>query len=271
MLLNQAIMTEPDTDRIALFGGVYNNHVALQALIDDARRKGIGHFYCLGDLGAFGPFPDKVFPILRENRVTVVQGNYDHSIGNDLSDCRCGYTDPRDNYFAQISYDYTQKNTSTEFKAWQKALPEQIRLKFNSKKLLLCHGSPRMTNEFLWESTTSSHFLAKQFDDYDADILLTTHTGLHWQRTLESGKQFINVGVIGRPENDGKTNVWYAILSAEDDVKVEFVPLFYDERRLAEGMASENLPAQFIETILTGWWTTCLEVLPARERVRGKF
>ena len=28
---------------------------------------------------------------------------------------------------------------------------------------------------------------------------------------------------------------------------------------------------EFVETVLTGWWTTCLEVLPARERRRGKF
>ena len=28
---------------------------------------------------------------------------------------------------------------------------------------------------------------------------------------------------------------------------------------------------EFVETILTGWWTTCLEILPARERARGRF
>ena len=27
--------------------------------------------------------------------------------------------------------------------------------------------------------------------------------------------------------------------------------------------------AEFVETVLTGWWTTCLEVLPAKERRRG--
>ena len=32
---------------------------------------------------------------------------------------------------------------------------------------------------------------------------------------------------------------------------------------LADEMRGEKLPAEFIETIETGWWTTCLEVLPA--------
>jgi hypothetical protein len=28
---------------------------------------------------------------------------------------------------------------------------------------------------------------------------------------------------------------------------------------------------EFAETIRTGWWTTCLEILPVKERARGKF
>ena len=48
-------------DRIALIGGVYSNYLALQAAIDDAERRGVDAIYCLGDLGAFGPYPDRVF------------------------------------------------------------------------------------------------------------------------------------------------------------------------------------------------------------------
>jgi MoaA/NifB/PqqE/SkfB family radical SAM enzyme len=40
---------------------------------------------------------------------------------------------------------------------------------------------------------------------------------------------------------------------------------------LAREMLREGLPAEFIETIRTGWWTTCMEILPARERARGKY
>ncbi len=257
--------------KIAVFGGVYNNHLALEALVKDAKNRGVEKLYCLGDLGAFGPNPDKVFPILLEHNIEVVQGNYDNSIGNDLSDCQCGYTDPQDNYFAQISYDYTFANTNTEFKSYQKKLPGEIRLEFGGKKILLCHGSPRQTNEFLWESTTPNHFLEKLFQNHKSDIILTTHTGLHWQRQLSNAKLFANVGVIGRPENDGETHVWYAILTANGDVGIEFIPLEYDCKSLAAEMKEEKLPQQFIDTILTGWWTTCLEILPAKERVRGKY
>lgn len=260
-----------DCTKIAVFGGVYNNYLALEALIEDAKNRGVEKLYCLGDLGAFGPHPDKVFPLLLKNDIAVVQGNYDHSIGNDLNDCQCGYTDPRDNYFAQISYDYTYANTGREFKGWQKQLSSEIRLEFGGKRLLLCHGSPRQTNEFLWQSTTPDHFLEKFFRDYETDIILATHTGIHWQRNLARDKLFVNVGVIGRPENDGKNNVWCAVLTANGNVTLEFISLEYDYEKLATEMKKENLPKEFVETVLTGWWTTCLEILPAKERLRGKY
>lgn len=268
--------------RIAFFGGIYNNYLALEAAITDARTRGAEKLYCLGDLGAFGPHPDRVFPLLYQHDIETVQGNYDHSIGNDLQDCQCGYTDPRDNHFAQISYDYTSANTSRENRQWLRSLPPEIRFEIDGLRFLLCHGSPRQTNEFLWESATGTAFLDRLASDHRADVILGTHTGIHWQRELSDGRRFINVGVLGRPENDGNTNVWYTIVevpgsdrnAAESQtarVCVEFVPLRYDHERLAAEMRRECLPVEFVETILTGWWTTCLEVLPGKERRRGQF
>jgi hypothetical protein len=54
-------------------------------------------------------------------------------------------------------------------------------------------------------------------------------------------------------------------------VRAEFVPVPYDHERLAREMEAEGLPAEFVQTVRTGWWTTCLEILPARERARGRY
>ena len=40
---------------------------------------------------------------------------------------------------------------------------------------------------------------------------------------------------------------------------------------LADEMREESLPDEFVDTITSGWWTTCLEVLPAKERKRGRY
>jgi predicted phosphodiesterase len=259
--------------KIAVFGGVYNNYISLEATIKDAKSRGADAIYCLGDLGGFGPHPDRVFPILKEHNIPVIMGNYDHSVGNDLKDCGCGYTDPRDNYYAKISYDYTHKYTSDSNKAWLRTLPTEIRTELGENNILMVHGSPRKINEFLWESTTPEPFLEKLFNRYRADVILCTHTGVHWERTLPSGKKLINVGAIGRPANDGRTNVWYSFITLTDwgEVKNEFIPIHYDYKRLAHELKEENLPEEFITTLETGYWTTCLEIMPRKERERGKY
>ncbi|HUP01289.1 MAG TPA: metallophosphoesterase family protein [Gemmatimonadota bacterium] len=271
-------MSSPPAGPVAIFGGVYSNHLALAETLADARAAGAGAIYCLGDLGAFGPHPDRSCELLREAGVPVVQGNYDHSLGNDLDDCRCGYTDPRDNHFAALSYRYTYARTSPDHRAWMRTLPESLVIDIDGEQVLLCHGSPRRTNEFLWESTSSDGFLAWLLDRAGADALCVSHTGLPWARVLPDGRRVVNVGAIGRPANDGDPRVVYALLHPRgagqrggDGLGVEWRRVAYDHERLAREMEAEGLPEEFVETIGTGWWTTCLEVLPAKERARGRY
>ncbi|MFL5241369.1 MAG: metallophosphoesterase family protein [Gemmataceae bacterium] len=261
----------PELSRIAVFGGIYSNYLALEAALRDVQSRQVDACFCLGDLGAFGPHPDRVFPLLRDHGVQCIQGNYDNSIANGLADCQCGYTDPRDNHFARISYQYTFRHTSLANRAWMRDLPQQRRLGLGRYRLLLCHGSPRRVNEFLWESTTPTPFLEHLADGEGADVLLATHTGIKWQRQLGGDRHFINVGVLGRPENDGTPRVWYTILEAMPRLRVGFIPVAYNHERLAAEMRSERLPEEFVQTVLTGWWTTCLEILPSKERKRGRF
>jgi len=257
--------------KIAVFGGVYNNHFALSALLEDATRRGAEAIYCLGDLGGFGPSPEKVRPLLEQGGVLTLQGNYEESLASGREDCNCGYTDPRDNHFAEVSYRYTDEHCSPALKDWMGSLPRRRRVLMGNKELLLVHGSPRRINEFLFHSTSPAPFLETLLAQNRCDGILCTHTGLHWHRRVQGG-DVVNVGVIGRPANDGSTAVRYCMLEAhEDQLDVELVPLAYDHSALAEEMRRESLPEEFVETILSGWWTTCLEILPPRERARSRY
>jgi hypothetical protein len=226
------------TRRIALLGGIYSNHLALAAALDDIRARGIDEIYCLGDLGAFGPNPDRAIDLLRDAGVPVIQGNYDNSIGNGLDDCQCGYTDPRDNYFAKLSYDYTFRKTVRRTQTMDEISPDGAPTDARLPPRPALPRLPRSMNEFLWESTTPTHFLEKLCDDFDADLIAATHTGIHWRRDLPSSRAFVNVGVLGRPENDGSPRVWYTILSDSKN-PVEFVPVHYDHHALADEMRAE--------------------------------
>jgi len=255
---------------IAFLGGVYSNHLALRAVAEDARRRGVKRLFCLGDLGGFGPNPGKVFPTLEEFGIVTIAGNYDESLAEGRPDCGCGYTHPSDNFFAQLSYEYTNGRTSDSDRERLRTLPGAIRFSRGGRRFLLCHGSPRKINEFLWESACSDGFLMRLLREAEAETVLCAHTGIHWQRRLPDGGLLINAGAVGRPANDGRTETWYALLEEGSD-EARFMPVTYDHEALAREMEEEALPPEFVETIRTGWWTTCLEILPAKERARGKF
>lgn len=94
--------------RIALCGGPYANPYALAAFVADARRRGCERLYCLGDLGGFGTEIDQLWPIIEDSEITCIAGNYDVAIARGDPDCGCGYSDPRDNEYAQVIYDHTR-------------------------------------------------------------------------------------------------------------------------------------------------------------------
>lgn len=257
--------------RVAVFGGIYSNHLALREAIRLARGRGAEAIVALGDFGAFGPHPDRTLEILRGEGILAIQGNYEEALVSSAEDCRCGYTDPRDNHFAQISYDYTRSRTSPGHLAWMASLPRHIRMTVAGREILLCHGSPRRVNEFLWSSTTPAPFIDRLLRQHGTDLIVCTHTGLHWRRLVAPERGVINAGALGRPANDGRTNVWFVMLEDRDGrLASEFVPVVYDHESLAREMEAESLPAEFVETIRSGWWTCCLEILPARERGAGR-
>ncbi|HZV26728.1 MAG TPA: radical SAM protein [Acidothermaceae bacterium] len=256
--------------RIAVCGGPYANPYALSAFVADARSRGCEKLYCLGDLGGFGAELDALWPILTEANITCIAGNYDVAIARADPDCGCGYRDLRDNAYAQLIYDHTLANTSRVFASWMGHLPTQRRENLAGCDVHFVHGSPLALNDFWWESLSDEEHESRAGVS-GADVICCTHSGLPWIRRI-AGSLVVNVGVLGKPANDGSRNVWYAILDlAAAGAKATLVPLDYDWAAQAASMRASGLPEAFVETIETGWWTTCLEVLPPRERAAGRY
>ncbi len=256
--------------RIAVCGGPYGNPYALRAFVADARGRGAERLYCLGDLGGFGAEVDALWPVLVDNDVECIAGNYDVAIARADPDCGCGYRDARDNAYAQLVYDHTLRTTSRAFATWMAKLPTQRRESVGGCDLHLVHGSPVALNDFWWESLPANEQRAR-VEASGADVICCTHSGLPWQRRVDE-TLVVNVGVLGKPANDGRAEVWYALLDLTDGgARAQLVPLAYDWAAQAASMRAAGLPETFAETIETGWWTTCLEVLPPRERSRGRF
>ena len=256
--------------KIAVCGGPYANPYALAAMLEDARRRGCDRIFCLGDLGGFGAECDAIWPLLTDHDVECIAGNYDVAIGRGDPDCGCGYSDARDNEFAQLIYDYTLANTSDSFAAWMRDLPDEWRETIGGVDVHMVHGSPLAVNDFMWESLPDDEVQARVAAS-GAGVLLCTHTGIPWQRRIGE-TLVVNVGAVGRPANDGTPDTWYALLELDaGHASAQLLPVSYDHGAQAASMRAAGLPEPFVETIETGWWTTCLEVVPPVERSRGRF
>jgi Calcineurin-like phosphoesterase superfamily domain len=258
-----------DCEAIALAGGPYSNFAAVAAFLRATEQ--LEHRFCLGDIGGFGPLPDRTIELIRGAGLACVQGNYDHAIGYGEDDCGCGYIDPMDRHYAQVSYDYTDQKTSAEHKAWLRQLPEQIVLRWRGQTLLLCHGSPDQVNEFVWESETTDATIAGWLQKQSVSGICATHSGLPWIRNVANGGGFwFNAGVLGRPAHEDSTRVFYGIVDFPRGASVpvpRLVELAYDPAPVAEAMRTEGLPDVFVESLLGGRWTTCCNILPAAERI----
>lgn len=263
----QTIRLPETCDRIALCGGPYSNFAAVEAFL--AATKGIEYRFCLGDIGGFGPHPNRTIDLLRQANVICLQGNYDHAVGAGEPECGCGYVDSRDREFAQISYDYTLAHTAEHHRQWMQTLPSLIRLEWREQAVLLCHGSPRQVNEFVWQSETDDARIRADLAEFDVVGICGTHSGLPWLRTVSDAGFWCNVGVLGRPAHDGTAAVWYGILSFSPEAErptPELMRLSYDVAAVVEAMQQEGLPREFWQSLEEGIWTTCSTVLPEAEQ-----
>ena len=92
MPVNEPIRIDRELNgTLAFLGGVYSNHLALRAVLADARARGAEAVFCLGDLGGFGPNPGKIYPILDEFGVRTLAGNYDISLATRLTNLGLGW------------------------------------------------------------------------------------------------------------------------------------------------------------------------------------
>lgn len=168
--------------------------------------------------------------------MTCVAGNYDVAIAAGGADCGCGYRDPRDNHYAQIMYDYTLARTGRDFAHWMGTLPTERREEHGGCTLHLVHGSTVGLNDFWWESLPEVEH-RRRLEASGADVIACTHSGLPWIRR-SGGRLVVNVGVIGRPANDGDTHVWYALADLADGIATaQLVPLTYDWRAHADAVS----------------------------------
>ena len=240
--------------KIAVFSDIHGNIEALNRVLEDIKREDVDKIYCLGDLVGYGPYPNEVIDVIRDNEIETVMGNYDQGVGFDLDDCGCAYKTKAKQKLGDRSLAWTQREVTDENKEFLKSLKENIKFEAAGKKVLLVHGSPRKINQYLFFNHPAKS-IKRMMDQYEADIMITGHTHLPYIKKIED-KIIINDGSVGKQKPFNKEQETYSIEAKyiivevdEDSVNTELRSLPYDYEKIAQAINDSELPDEFAEII----------------------
>lgn len=255
------------TGKMLLFGGVYSNLQALEALKTIAETLNIApeNCICTGDIVGYCAQPEETVQLIKQWGAKSILGNVEEQLIEGATDCGCDFTEgSRCDGFSKLWYPYAQSKLSQDSLQYLKTLPDFISFKIRDKKATVVHGSTSLISEFIFKSTAWDR-KAPHFEATKSDIIIAGHCGLPFHESKDN-KLWLNPGVIGMPANNGSPNVWYAILEdTNSEVTFSHHQLEYNYKLTNQLMNNGILPEAYATTIISGIWDNT-EILPQQER-----
>jgi predicted phosphodiesterase len=249
-----------------LFGGVYSNLQALEALKQIAEKENIApeNCICTGDILGYCAQPEETVQLFKLWGAKSIVGNVEIQLRENAADCGCDFREgSRCDDFSQLWYPYAQSKLSLNSLEFLKILPNYITFNYTHKKVTVVHGSYFNVSEFIFKST-DWEIKKPNFEATKSDVIIGGHCGLPFHHQ-EKEKIWLNPGVIGMPANNGNPDVWYAILDdSNNSFNFTHKTLEYNYKLTSKLMQNGVLPKEYSRTIVTGIWDNT-EILPAIE------
>lgn len=237
--------------RVALFSDIHGNHIALDAVIDDAMRFGVDSFCVVGDLAAIGPEPVRVLEALvgLEN-LTVVRGNTDRYVATGegpsptLDEAR---TDPslvELHARLRASFAWTRGFiTGAGWFDWLSALPLDATLVLeDGSRLLAVHASPGTDDGEGVHPGRSDAELATMFEGCAADVVCMGHTHEPVLRRV-AGRTIVNLGSVSNPIAPDLRASYVILESTKYGTAIHHRRVPYDHTAFIESVQHSHHPA----------------------------
>jgi predicted phosphodiesterase len=240
----------------AIISDIHGNSLALLAVLEDIKARGIEKIINLGD-HFFGALePETVAGILRKNEMLSISGNTDREILESLA----GKLDKE-------GMDRVKAELSAQTISWLKSLPGTATL---DGLFFVCHGTPESDDEYLLEKVTphgvfvyNDEELVKHTNDIKERIILCGHSHVNRVVYLSNNKIILNPGSVGLPAYLGTgehrfamesmtPHAKYAIVHADaNSISVEQVLCAYDWNKASEA-ARKNGNEKWAQFLLHG-------------------
>lgn len=253
------------TEPVLVFGGVYGNLEAFDALSSAAAELGIPaeRMIHTGDVAAYCADTYACAAKLKELGCHAIKGNVEDQLASGAEDCACGFDEGSEcDLLAMRWYALANRQTTPDLRQWMAAMPNHLTFSMGGRRFLVVHGSPRLINEFVFHSFSDTQLT--ELAEVDADCIVAGHSGLPFTRVF-GDRIWHNSGGLGLPANDATPRVWFSVIAPGDDgISFTFHALDYANTTAAEKMREAGLPAGYADGLESGLWPNT-DILPETE------
>lgn len=228
--------------RVALLADIHGNDLALGVVLAAVRQAGIELLLVCGDIVGYYFAPERVMDMLRPWRKHMVRGNHEDMLA---------LAQQSPEVLARIDRQYgcgirlALERLAAPDLAALLDLPATSDVEIDGCRLLLCHGSPWDTNQYVYPDAPAELLERCATPGYTAIVMGHTHYPMMREA---KGIRLINPGSVGQPRNRNPGADW-AILdtdSGETTLRHES----YDAAPLIEEAKARNPGVPYLHEIL---------------------
>ncbi len=211
--------------RIAILADIHGNFTALKSVLKASSAYDIDTFLIAGDLVGYYFHPDKVLELLEPLNKKVIKGNHENELSLSM-----GSEEHLRNY--EIKYGSGLRIAidilSNKQLNYLISLPASLTFNINDRNILLCHGSPWDTDQYIYPDTNNK--IMTKCVNTGFDLVIMGHT--HYPMIKKfNNTVLLNPGSVGQAR-DRKPGACWAIYDS-DNGEIQLKREHYDYMSVA--------------------------------------
>jgi len=245
--------------RIAILSDIHGNLAALEAVVEDLRRRAVDTVVNLGDSLAGPLLPLETAQYLMARNWTHLSGNHERQLLEHTADT------------GEASDVYARSRLSQRELDWISTLKPAHRF---SSQVLLCHATPDHDNEYLLETAengrtrlATAQEVEGRLGSIGAALIACGHTHVPRSVRTAQGQLIVNPGSVGLPAYDDDRPCFHVVENGSPDARYaivekrkagwtsELIAVPYDHAAMAQ-LAKQRGRDDWVCALLTGYMGT---------------
>jgi predicted phosphodiesterase len=240
-----------------IISDIHGNIEALTEVLGELDSLGVEKIFCLGDIVGYGASPNECLQKIIERDVLCIMGNHDREAVSEEHPSSF-------NEDAKRAILWTREELTAEHKDFLRSLSPQRTFE---EKTILCHGSPRSVDEYIFSADRASTVLSwLRLQSPATRNVFFGHTHLQMYISTEPNSEvgdlsepvhlneayihLINPGSVGQPR-DGFQAASFLVFDNEA-ATIEFMNVTYNVKKAASKIEKAGLPVGLAERLRIG-------------------